>query len=74
MLMLVGAVILSAFVGEASDVFIILSILLATGILGFFQERNAGDAISKLQSMIQLKNTVLRDGKEITIHSGDVVR
>jgi len=69
MLMLVGAVILSSFVGEASDVFIILFILLATGILGFFQERNAGDAIAKLQSMIQLKNTVIRDGKAMEIHS-----
>ena len=74
MLMLVGAVILSAFVGEASDVFIILAILIATGILGFLQERNAGDAIEKLQSMIKLRNTVIRDEKESEIPSIEVVK
>lgn len=73
MLMLVGAVILSAFVWEISDVAIILSILLATGILGFFQERNANNAIEKLQSMIRIKNIVIREGKRIEIEGKNIV-
>ncbi|HXL55188.1 MAG TPA: cation-transporting P-type ATPase, partial [Chitinophagaceae bacterium] len=36
-LLLVAAVILAAFLGETSDVFIILFILLSTGILSFLQ-------------------------------------
>jgi Mg2+-importing ATPase len=78
MLLLIGAVILSAFLGDTSDVFIILFIVLSTGMLSFFQERNAGRVVEKLQSMIALKSTVLRDGtpKEIistNIVAGDVL-
>ena len=78
MLLLIGAVLLSAFLGDTSDVFIILFIVLSTGLLSFFQERNAGRVVEKLQSMIALKSTVLRDGKEQDIVSsliveGDVV-
>ncbi len=78
MLLLIGAVILSAFLGDSSDVFIILFIVLSTGTLSFFQERNAGRVVEKLQSLIALKCTVLRDGetKEIAadkIVAGDVL-
>ncbi|MEP7109146.1 MAG: magnesium-translocating P-type ATPase [Ferruginibacter sp.] len=78
MLLLIGAVMLSAFLGDRSDVFIILFIVLSTGLLSFFQERNAGRVVEKLQSLISLKCTVLRDGlvKEITstnIVTGDVL-
>ena len=41
MLLLIGAVVLSAFLGDTSDVFIILFIVVSTGLLSFFQERNA---------------------------------
>lgn len=78
MLLLIGAVILSAFLGDTSDVFIILFIVLSTGLLSFFQERNAGRFVEALQSMIALKSSVLRDGKEqeilsSTIISGDII-
>ena len=78
MLLLIGAVILSAFLGDTSDVFIILFIVLSTGSLSFFQERNAGRVVEKLQSMIALTSTVFRDGKSqemiaSNIVSGDVL-
>ena len=78
MLLLIGAVIISAFLGDNSDVFIILFIVLSTGLLSFFQERNAGKVVEKLQSMISLKATVLRDGipQEIAsklIVAGDII-
>jgi Mg2+-importing ATPase len=73
MLLLIGAVILSAFLGDTSDVFIILFIVLSTGILSFFQERNAGKVVEKLQSMISLKSTVLRDGVAGEIVSANIV-
>ncbi|HET6992831.1 MAG TPA: HAD-IC family P-type ATPase, partial [Bacteroidia bacterium] len=73
MLLLIGAVIISAFLGDTSDVFIILFIVLSTGLMSFFQERNAGKVVEKLQSMIALKSTVLRDGKEQEIISSKIV-
>ncbi|MCI4442670.1 MAG: magnesium-translocating P-type ATPase [Lentimicrobium sp.] len=73
MLLLIGAVVLSAFLGDTSDVFIILFIVLSTGLLSFFQERNAGRFVEKLQSMIALKSKVIRDGIEKEIISSDIV-
>ena len=73
MLLLIGAVILSAFLGDTSDVIIILFIVLSTGLLSFFQERNAGRVVEKLQSMIALKSTVIRDGTEQEIVNSSVV-
>lgn len=73
MLLLIGAVILSGFLGDTSDVFIILFIVLSTGLLSFFQERNAGRVVEKLESMIALKGTVLRDGKEVDVNSDTIV-
>lgn len=73
MLLLIGAVILSAFLGDTSDVFIILFIVLSTGLLSFFQERNAGRVVEKLQSMISLKSTVVRNGKTEEIITSHIV-
>lgn len=72
-LLLVAAVILSAFLGETSDVAIILFILLATGITGFVQERHAGKAVEKLRSIIKTTVTVLRDGKTTEVVADDIV-
>ena len=73
MLLLIGAVVISAFLGDLSDVFIILFIVLSSGTLSFFQERNAGRVVEKLQSLIALKSTVLREGKATEIDSALVV-
>ena len=72
-LLLVIAVILSAVLGQSSDSFIILFILLATGLLGFWQELNAGRAIEKLRSMIEMKHTVLRDGRQMQLPIQQIV-
>lgn len=72
-LLLVIAVILSAVLGQSSDSYIILFILLTTGLLGFWQEFNAGKAIEKLRSMTELISTVMRDGETIQIPSRHVV-
>lgn len=71
--LLIAAVILSAILGETSDTIIILSILLATGLLSFFQERNAGRAVERLQELIKKKAEVLRDGNSKEILAEDIV-
>ena len=78
MLLMIGAVALSAFLGETSDVMIILAIVLSSGTLSFYQERNAGRVVEKLKSMLLIKSSVLRDRipQEIvakTIVPGDVI-
>ena len=73
MLLLIGAVILSAFLGDTSDVFIILFIVVSTALMSFFQERNASRVVEKLLSMIALKSSVFRDSKLSEINNNQVV-
>lgn len=73
MLMLIVAVIIAAFLGESTDVIIISTMVLASGILSFIQERNAGKVVEKLQSLISLKTSVIRDGKEVEVKSNEIV-
>jgi Mg2+-importing ATPase len=73
MLLLIGAVFLSAFLGDPTDGTIILLIVLSSGTLSFVQERNAGRVVEKLQSMIALKSMVVRDGQAREIFSNLIV-
>ena len=73
MLLLIGAIILSAFLGQTSDVYIIGAILLSSGLLSFFQERNAGRVVETLTALIGFKATVLRDGMPHEIDSERIV-
>ena len=72
-LLLLVAVILSAFLGEVSDTLIIGCIILASGLLSFWQEFKAGKAVEKLQKLISQKSTVLREGIEQIIDAQQVV-
>ena len=72
-LLLIAAVILSAFLGEKADVYIILFILLSTGIMSFLQERHAGKAVEKLRSIIRTKVKVQRDNKPVEVYSEEIV-
>lgn len=72
-LLLVAAVILSAFLGEKSDVYIILFILLSTGIMSFLQERHAGLAVEKLRSVIRSKVKVQRNNVTVNVFSEEIV-
>ncbi|MGN6568717.1 MAG: HAD-IC family P-type ATPase, partial [Flavipsychrobacter sp.] len=72
-LLLVVAVVLSAFLGQATDTLIIVFILLANGLMGFWQELNAGRAVEQLQQMIKLRSSVIRNGKESEIPIEEIV-
>lgn len=77
-LILIFAVGLSFFLHDPVNAGIILTIVLVSGLLGFWQERGAANAIEKLLSIVQIKAEVLRDGamKEIPVEeivSGDIV-
>lgn len=47
-LILIAAAILSGFLRDLIDTMIILTIVLISGLLGFWQERGATDAVAKL--------------------------
>jgi H+-transporting ATPase len=73
------AVILSGVVRHWPDFFIILLLLLANATIGFWEERQAGDAIDALKAKLAIKARVKRDGKWVTpqareLVAGDVIR
>jgi Mg2+-importing ATPase len=72
-LILMGAAILSSFLGDIINSLIILAIVLFSGLLGFWQERGAADAIAKLLAMVEVKARILRDGKLKDIPLDEVV-
>jgi Mg2+-importing ATPase len=69
---------LSFFLHDSVDASIILAIVLASGLLGFWQERGAAHALEKLLAIVQTNAVALRDGVEEEIPfeaivPGDVV-
>ena len=73
------AVILSGIVGHWPDFFIILILLVSNAVIGFWEEREAGNAIDALKARLAIKTRVKRDGKWVTppakeLVPGDVVR
>jgi H+-transporting ATPase len=73
------AVILSGVVQHWPDFFIILLLLVANAVVGFWEEHEASNAIEALKAQLAIKARVLRDGKWINPPSrelvpGDVIR
>jgi H+-transporting ATPase len=67
------AVVLSAIVRHWPDFFIILVLLLANATIGFWEEREAGNAIDALKARLAIKARVKRDGKWVTPPAKDLV-
>jgi H+-transporting ATPase len=77
--MIEAAVVLSGVVRHWPDFFIILVLLLSNAVVGFWEERQAGDAIAALKAKLAIKARVIRDGKWINpaardLVPGDVIR
>ena len=65
--------VLSFFLGEEENALIIIVIVVISGVLGFWQEKRASDAVNKLLAIVQPKCKVIRDGKLQEVISENVV-
>jgi H+-transporting ATPase len=77
--MIEAAVILSAVARHWPDFGIILLLLLANAVVGFWEEHQAGNAIAALKATLAIKARVKRDGKWVTpaareLVPGDIIR
>ncbi|RLK64180.1 cation-translocating P-type ATPase [Atopobacter sp. AH10] len=70
---LLAAAIVSAMVGEVSDAFIILIVVILNAVLGVFQETQAEEAINALRDMASPLAKVKRDGHTLSIKSEEIV-
>ena len=71
-LILIFAAAISVFLHDRTDASIILLIIVVSGLLGFWQEFRATDAVRRLLDLVQVKTTVLRDGHEMQVVAGDI--
>lgn len=72
-LILIGAAVLSTFLQDVTDAAIILAIVIASGLLGFWQEHRAANAVASLCAVVETKVRVLRAGAEILVPLEQVV-
>ncbi len=68
------AAILSAVLHHWADLYIISVLLLVNGLVGFFEEFQAGNAVAALKKRLALKSLVKRDGNWTEIESAQLVR
>ncbi len=72
-LILLGAAGLAFFLADRTDTAIILMIVLVSGLLGFWQERSANQAVASLLAIVQIKADVWRDGIQVAVPVEEVV-
>jgi H+-transporting ATPase len=77
--MIEAAAVLSMIVRHWADFIIIIVLLIFNGLVGFWQEYQAGNAVEALKKKLALKSRVLRDGHWQQINAkelvpGDIIR
>ena len=72
-IILIAAALVSAFLGELIDAFVILFTVFLAGVLGFVQEYRAEESIKLLKALTSPEALVIRDGKEVKIPSSLLV-
>ena len=70
---LLGAAAVSLFIGETKDATVILTIVIANALMGYYQEVKADNAIAALKKMAVTQAKVWREGKMQLIEAADLV-
>lgn len=72
-ILLIGAGLISCFIGDMADALAIFAIVLIDAVIGFVQEQRAEKAIAALKRLAGHGATVIRDSKIAAIAASDVV-
>lgn len=72
-LILIGAALLSALVGNVKDAVMIVVVVLINASVGFYQEYRAERSLAALKNMLPVKTLVRRDGQKRVIPAEELV-
>ncbi|VDG22796.1 cation-transporting P-type ATPase [Lactiplantibacillus mudanjiangensis] len=70
---LAAAAVLTFFMQRYSDSIVIGLVIIANAIIGYIQERQAGNALERIREMLISKNFVIRDGQKLELDARDLV-
>ncbi|WP_461240904.1 HAD-IC family P-type ATPase [Paucilactobacillus sp. N302-9] len=70
---LAAAAVITFLMHHYSDSVVISLVIISNAFIGYFQERQADDALAKISELLISKNFVIRDGQKIEIDSRDLV-
>jgi calcium-translocating P-type ATPase len=71
--LLMGAAVVSAVIGESIEAAAIAAIVLLNALLGFVQEARAEGAVLALRDVLEQRATVVRSGREHEVGVGEIV-
>lgn len=70
---LLGAAVVTGFLGEYIDTIVILLVVTIIAVVGYLQENKAEQALEGIKKLLETKASVIRDGKQIQVDSSDLV-
>jgi len=72
-LVLIGAAVLAAIIGDLTDALVILAVVMINAYLGFSQEQRAEQSLAALKKMLAPSAEVRRDGKTMELSAEQLV-
>jgi len=72
-IVLMGAAVITALLGDLKDTFVIMAIVVLNGVFGFVQEYRAEQALAALKRMASPTARVVRDGETVLVPAPEVV-
>ena len=72
-LILIGAALLAALIGNGKDALVILAVVVINAIVGFYQEYRAEKSLAALKGMLPVRARVRRSGEKLEVPAEDLV-
>ena len=70
---LIASSVLAFFLGETTDAFVVLAVVVLNTVVGFVQEYRAGKEIEALTGLVPRRTAVLRGGERVEVSADDLV-